>query len=77
MGKYKYKLKEAPEDNLPKVNKNDKFKVGDIAIDNDTKSTVTAIDPETGRISWGIQKLPNLEELFDTSTELTQVAKDV
>ena len=77
MGKYKYKLKEAPEDNLPKVNKNDKFKVGDIAIDNDTKSTVTAIDPETGRISWGIQKLPNLEELSDTSTELTQVAKDV
>ena len=77
MGKYKYKLKEAPEDNLPKVNKNNKFKVGDIAIDNDTKSTVTAIDPETGRISWGIQKLPNLEELFDTSTELTQVAKDV
>ena len=77
MGKYKYKLKEAPEDNLPKVNKNNKFKVGDTAINNDTKSTVTAIDPETGRISWGIQKLPNLEELFDTSTELTQVAKDV
>ena len=71
------KLTEAPEDNLPKVNKNNKFKVGDTAINNDTKSTVTAIDKETGRISWGIQKLPNLEELFDTSTELTQVAKDV
>ena len=77
MGKYKYKLKEAPEDNLPKVNKNDKFKVGYTTIDNDTKSTITDIDPETGRISWGLEKLPNLEELFETSTELTQVAKEV
>ena len=77
MGKYKYKLKEAPEDNLPKINKNDKFKVGYTTINNDTKSTITAIDPETGKISWGLEKLPNLEELFETSTELTQVAKDV
>mgnify|MGYP003663627674 FL=1 len=77
MGQYKYKLKEAPGDNLPKVNKNDKYKVGYTTIDNDTKSTITDIDPETGRISWGIKKLPNLEELFNTSTELTQVAKDV
>ena len=77
MGQYKYKLKEAPGDNLPKVNKNDKFKVGYTTIDNDTKSTITDIDPETGRISWGLEKLPNLEELFETSTELTQVAKEV
>ena len=77
MGQYKYKLKEAPGDNLPKVNKNDKYKVGYTTIDNDTKSTITDIDPETGKISWGIKKLPNLEELFNTSTELTQVAKDV
>ena len=77
MGKYKYKLKEAPEDNLPKINKNDKFKVGYTTINNDTKSTITAIDPETGKISWGLEKLPNLEELFETSTELTQVAKEV
>ena len=77
MGQYKYKLKEAPGDNLPKVNVDDKYKVGYVTIDNDTKSTITDIDDETGKISWGIKKLPNLEELFNTSTELTQVAKDV
>ena len=77
MGKYKYKLKEAPEDNLPKVDKKGKFKVGDSKSEDGVKSTITNIDSETGRISWDIDYLPNFDELFDGATDLVNTAKGV
>ena len=77
MGKYKYKLKEAPEDNLPKVDKKGKFKVGDSKSEDGIKSTITDIDKETGRISWNIDYLPNFDELFDGATDLVNTAKGV
>ena len=77
MGQYKYKLKEAPEDNLPKVDKKGKFKVGDSKSEDGVKSTITNIDSETGRISWDIDYLPNFDELFDGATDLVNTAKGV
>ena len=77
MGKYKYKLKEAPEDNLPKVDKMGKFKVGDSKSEDGVKSTIVDIDSETGRISWDIDYLPNFDELFDGATDLVNTAKGV
>ena len=50
MNKFKYKLKE--------------IKVGDIKYNKGSKSTVTDIDPETGRITWGIQEVPDFENIF-------------
>ena len=84
MGQYKYKvkdipagLKEAPEDNLPKVDKKGKFKVGDSKSEDGVKSTITDIDSQTGRISWDIDYLPNFDELFDGATDLVNIAKGV
>ena len=74
---HKYKLTEAPEDNLPKIDKTGKFKVGDVKIDGGVKSTVKDINKETGGISWDIEYIPNFEELFDDATDLVKTAKGV
>ena len=77
MGQYKYKLKEASEDNLPKVDKEDKFKVGDSKSEDGVKSTIVDIDKETGGIKWDIEYLPNFDKLFDVATDLVNTAKGV
>ena len=59
----KYKLKE--------------FEIGDIKVDNGTKSTVTDINPTTGAISWSIQQIPNIDKLVGDVDELTTTAKKV
>ena len=71
------KLTEAPEDNLPKVDKKGEFKVGDVRSGDGIKSTVTNIDDETGRIEWDIDYLPNFDELFGDATDLVKTAKGV
>ena len=60
---YKYKLKE--------------IEVGDVKIDNGTKSTVTDIDPITGAISWSLSQIPNIDRLLDESDDLVKTAKGV
>jgi hypothetical protein len=60
---YKYKLKE--------------FEVGDVKVDNGTKSTVTDINPTTGAISWSISQIPNIDRLLDESDALVNTAKGV
>ena len=77
MGQYKYKLKEAPEDNLPKVDKKGKFKIGDSKSEDGIKSTIVDIDKETGGIKWDIEYLPNFDKLFDVATDLVNTAKGV
>ena len=72
MGQYKYKLNE-----VPSVEKDEKFKIGDTKISRGVKYTVSGIDKETGGIKWDIDYLPNLTELFDTVTELVTVSKGV
>mgnify|MGYP003639720976 FL=1 len=59
----KYKLKE--------------IEVGDVKIDNGTKSTVTDIDPITGAISWSLSQIPNIDRLLDESDDLVKTAKGV
>jgi len=71
------KLTEAPEDNLPKVDKTGKFKVGDVKISGGIKSTVKDINKETGGISWSIEYIPNFEELFDDASNLVKTSKGV
>ena len=71
------RLTEAPEDNLPKVDKKGEFKVGDVKISGGIKSTIKDINKETGGISWDIEYIPNFEELFDDSTNLVKTAKGV
>ena len=71
------RLTEAPEDNLPKVDKKGEFKVGDIRSGDGIKSTVTNINKETGGISWDIEYLPNFDELFNDATDLVKTAKGV
>jgi hypothetical protein len=77
MGQYKYKLKEAPEDDLPKVDKKGKFKIGDFKSKDGVKSTIVDIDKETGGIKWDIEYLPNFDKLFDVATDLVNTAKGV
>jgi len=84
MSQYKYKvkdipagLKEAPEDNLPKVDTKGKFKVGDSKSEDGVKSTIIDIDNETGGISWDIDYLPNFDELFDVASDLVSTSKGV
>ena len=71
------RLTEAPEDNLPKVDKKGEFKVGDTRSGDGIKSTVTNINKDTGGISWDIEYLPNFDELFDDATDLVKTAKGV
>lgn len=56
MGKYKFKLKEA--------------EVGDVDISGGKKSTITDIDPETGRITWDVESVPDFESTYDIFLEL-------
>jgi len=70
-------LSEAPGDDLPKVDKSGKSKVGDVKISNGIKSTITNIDKETGAIKWDIAYLPNFDKLFDDVTDLVGTAKGV
>ena len=51
--------------------------IGDVKIDNGTKSTVTAIDPITGAITWSISQIPNIDRLLDESDDLVKTAKGV
>jgi hypothetical protein len=60
---YKYKLKE--------------FEVGDVKVTNGIKSTITAIDPITGGVSWDILQIPNIDKLLDESDDLVTTAKGV
>jgi hypothetical protein len=71
------KLTEAPEDNLPKVDKKGKFKIGDSKSEDGIKSTIVDIDKETGGIKWDIEYLPNFDKLFDGATDLVNTAKGV
>ncbi len=71
------KLTEAPGDDLPKVDKTGKFKVGDVKISGGIKSTVKDINKETGGISWNIEYIPNFEELFDDASNLVKTSKGV
>ena len=64
---YKYKVKEAES----------RFNVGDVKVDNGTKSTITNIDPDTGAISWDIDYVPNIDKLVEDVDELTATAKKV
>ena len=77
MAKYKYKIKEAPGG--PNLAKQIGAKVGDVSIskDGDTKFTVTAIDPESGQVSWKVTNLPAFDKLFDDVSELVNTAKGV
>ena len=50
MDKFKYKLKE--------------LEIGDVEYSKGTKSTVTDIDPETGRITWDIEDTPDFTSVF-------------
>jgi hypothetical protein len=49
MDKFKYKLKE--------------LEIGDVEYSKGTKSTVTDIDPETGRITWDIEDTPDFNSV--------------
>ena len=51
--------------------------IGDVKIDNGTKSTVTAIDPITGAITWSLSQIPNIDKLLDESDDLVKTAKGV
>ena len=73
---YKYKIKEAPAPNL--ATQGD-YKLGDITYskDGDTKFTVDAINPATGKVSWKVINLPNFEKLNDDVEELVLTSKGV
>jgi len=77
MAKYKYKIKEAPGG--PNLAKQIGAKVGDVSIskDGDTKFTVTAVNPESGQVSWKVTNLPAFDKLFDDVSELVNTAKGV
>jgi hypothetical protein len=58
---FKYKLKEQP------------FKIGDAKTTSKFKSKITDIDPETGKISWDIEYLPDVGKVFE---DFLQLRKD-
>ena len=72
MGKLKYKLKEAPQ---PPAIKG--AKVGDVKVSGGIKSTITNINPETGKISWDVDYIPDVGELVKDANELTNTSKSV
>ena len=72
MSQYKYKINE-----VPTVDPGEKVEVGDTAIDKGVKYTVTGIDKETGGITWAVDYLPNLTQLFDSINDLFDVTKSV
>ncbi|MDB4276925.1 hypothetical protein N9864_00220 [bacterium] len=58
MGKFKYKIKEA--------------EIGDIDVTGGKKTTVTDIDPITGKISWDVDEIPDISGTFERFYELRQ-----
>ena len=52
-------------------------KVGDVKTTNGTKTTVTDIDPETGKITWSVEYTANYGELFKEVSQLLDDAKEV
>jgi hypothetical protein len=72
MSQYKYKLNE-----VPSVEKGEKFKIGDTKVSSGVRYTVVGIDKETGGIKWDIDYLPNLTQLFDAINDLFDVTKQV
>ena len=75
MSQYKYKLKEAPEEIITKDSK--EFRIGDTQVSSGIRYTITDIDSQTGKVSWDVDYLPNLSQLFDSATELTNISKKV
>jgi hypothetical protein len=69
-------LKVIKED-LPKIDTDNEFSVGDVKVQGGVESTITDIDKETGGITWDIVYLPNFKELFEDATELVATAKGV
>jgi hypothetical protein len=63
MGKYKFKIKES--------------EVGDVDITGGRKSTITDIDPETGRITWDIDEIPDYEGTFERFYELRKFLSEL
>jgi|TARA_B110000908_G_scaffold49188_1_gene60091 hypothetical protein len=58
MDKFKYKIKEA--------------EIGDVDVASGKKTTVTDIDPVTGKISWDVDEIPDLSGTFERFYELRQ-----
>ena len=73
---YKYKIKEAPAPNLANQIG---AKVGDVTYskDGDTRYTVSAVNPESGKVSWKVTNLPNFDKLFDDINDAAATAKGV
>jgi hypothetical protein len=73
---FKYKIKEAPAPNLANQIG---AKVGDVTYskDGDTRYTVDAVNPESGKVSWKVTNLPNFDKLFDDINDAAATAKGV
>ena len=52
-------------------------KIGDVSKTKGTKTTVTDIDPETGKITWSVEYTANFGELFKEVSQLLDDAKEV
>jgi len=72
---FKYKLKEQD----PNLAKQIGAKVGDVTYskDGEYKYTVSAIDPESGQVSWDVVNLPALDKLNDDMNSVVTTAKGV
>ena len=63
----------------PNLGRDGNYKVGDVTFSKDggTKYTVVSVDPETGSVEEKVEKMPNVEKLFDDATDLVDTAKAV
>ena len=52
-------------------------KIGDVSKTKGTKTTVTDIDPETGKITWSVEYTANFGELFKEVSQLLDDVKEV
>jgi len=52
-------------------------KIWDVSKTKGTKTTVTDIDPETGKITWSVEYTANFGELFKEVSQLLDDAKEV
>ena len=79
MGKINNIIKKILSEDGPNLAKAGDYKVGDITFSKDggTKYTVLDIDSETGSVNWKTDTMPNVEKLFDDSTDLVNTAKAV
>jgi|TARA_R110001599_G_scaffold237022_1_gene436446 hypothetical protein len=75
MARFKLKLKEA----APNLAQQGNYKVGDVSYskDGDTRYTVDAVNPESGKVSWKVTNLPNFDKLFDDVSDAAISAKGV